>query len=751
MPRPVVRDFPLRQVHHGAMLGNAELGLYVWGGGSTINLTVGCASLWDHRGGMSWTPRQNYRDIRQALVNRDKKAITAIFATDTENKPGQPRRPSLIPVGRLVLTLTPECRLLQAELLPDDALLRAVYCRGESEDAVEIRLNMTAKGAFACRCRHLAAFQLLPSFELAGNALKDISFAPPILIDDADRHAFIQPMPADPPFALAARRDDDLITGAFLRADTTDALLEDIRGHRPPQWEQLDPKTQDDITRHFPGLRPANWDQLTADNRQWWGDFWQRVPQINIDNPVLMDIYYQGLFKFAAMTAPDGSPAGLQGPWIEDHALPPWSGDYHFNINIQMCYWPAYRAGLFENLKPLFDMVLSWRDQLRRNAACFLGLEDGYMLPHAVDDHGTCMGAFWTGSIDHACTAWIAQMMFDYVDYTGDLDFLRRDVFDFMRGAMRVFQAMLEPQPDGTLALPVTVSPEYRGAEMDAWGRNASFQLAAVHRLARNLLQAAQWLNEKPDPAWEDILARLPKASLFTAGNSPGEIGLWDGLALEESHRHHSHLAGICPFDIIDPDDPQWRAIVAQTRARWTRLGMGLWSGWCVPWAAMLYNRLDNPLMAENLLEIWRRTFTNPGGGSLHDAWFPGLTLMAGRPEIMQMDASMGALTAVQDMLLHSRQGVLHVFAGASPHWKTASFQNMPAPGGFRVTASRSKHGAAGIAITATRDSTLRLIVHTTPPLTDDAGNRTGQGLPPVTVALKAGQTYAMHGGNTGK
>ena len=28
MPPPVIRDFPLAHVHHGVMLGNAELGLY---------------------------------------------------------------------------------------------------------------------------------------------------------------------------------------------------------------------------------------------------------------------------------------------------------------------------------------------------------------------------------------------------------------------------------------------------------------------------------------------------------------------------------------------------------------------------------------------------------------------------------------------------------------------------------------------------------------------------------------------------
>ena len=64
------------------------------------------------------------------------------------------------------------------------------------------------------------------------------------------------------------------------------------------------------------------------------------------------------------------------------------------------------------------------------------------MLPHSVDDRGVNIGGFWTGTIDHGSTAWVADMMFRYVKYSRDVDFLRRDAYDFMKGAMRVYRAM---------------------------------------------------------------------------------------------------------------------------------------------------------------------------------------------------------------------------------------------------------------------------------------------------------------------
>lgn len=705
-----IHEYPLPFVHEGTMLGNGILGLYAWGAGNHLNITVGSSQVWDHRGGMSWTPKQNYAHIRQALLDKDMDKIKEIFAPDTENQPGQPKRPSIIPVGRIEFTLPEDCELLRNELNRLDGGLKIIYSCNGQEKAAELRLDMTRKGSFALKCEDVEAFNVRSSYELTIDSMAEISFEKPIVLSREDMLGFIQPMPADPAFAMAVMHSHDLFTAEFRRGKDLVQLKTDLQGETEKSWENLGGTARETLLKMLPGLTPLDWEKLVKSNTDWWSAFWRDVPSISVDSPLLNDIYYDGLFKFASMTTPDGYPAGLQGPWIEDYSLPPWSGDYHFNINVEMCYWPAYRANRLANLKTLFDMVWSWRDILRQNAKNYIGVEDGYMLPHAVDDRCTCMGSFWTGTIDHACTAWVAQMMYDYVDYSGDFQYLKDVVFDFMKGTMKVFYAMLERR-DGRLVLPVSVSPEYRGSQMDAWGENASFQLAAFHRLADNLMKAAKILGVAEEPSWSDVAEHLPKASLAPCGNNNYEIALWDGTVLEESHRHHSHMAGLCPFDIIDPEDPQWRSIVANTVRRWLYHGMGLWSGWCVPWAAMINNRLDNGDAAELMLQIWRKTYNNPGGGSLHDAAFRGFTLMVGRPQIMQMDGAMGALTAVQDMFLHSRQGVLHIFAGVSALHRKVSFEGMPAPGGFKVSAWREPQ-VSRVRVTAFRDNTLKLVFH---------------------------------------
>src|SRR5207249_9395004 len=92
-------------------------------------------------------------------------------------------------------------------------------------------------------------------------------------------------------------------------------------------------------------------------------------------------LYHYGMYKFAGLTHPRGVAATLQGPWIEEYQMPPWASDYHFNINVQMCYWPAYQGNRLPHLRPIFDLVWSWRDKLRDNAKKF---EDGTEMREAI-------------------------------------------------------------------------------------------------------------------------------------------------------------------------------------------------------------------------------------------------------------------------------------------------------------------------------------------------------------------------------
>ncbi|MEA2012980.1 MAG: hypothetical protein U9O87_07890 [Verrucomicrobiota bacterium] len=704
MNKTLTWNFPLPRTHTGILMGNAVTGLMIWGGGSQLNITIGRSDLWDHRGGMCWSDKHIYKDIRNKLEANDEVGLKAMFKTDTEDVPGQPMRPSIISIGRIELDLGTGTNLIDAILKMDEGIVEINYTRNHTNYTLSIALEMNSQLAAIISnepdINHQCHIKHRPFFELS-NELQEISFKKPIYYNLNNISGWYQPFPVD---------------------DGISVLVKETPGTLFIANDRSQEKALDLISKNI------TWENIITTTQKWWGDYFLSIPDIITPDPDINSLYTYGMYKFAGFSQPNGIPGGLQGPWIEDYALPPWSADYHFNINAQMCYCPAYKSGKYQHLMPLFDLIFSWHDTLKDNAKKFIGIDDGILLPHAVDDRGTCMGGFWTGCIDHACTAWIADMMWNYVDFSGDIEFLATKALPFMSGAMRVYEEMLEFNGD-SYSLPVSVSPEYRGSEMNAWGKNASFQLAAIHRLIEDIEQAHLMLDREVPESLLHIAKYLPKATLVKEGSilstyKSSRIALWQDTDLEESHRHHSHLAAICPFDIINWEDQQWSEIISNTIDHWIGKGMGMWSGWCMPWASMIHTRLGNGDGAKLMLDIWKRVFTNEGYGTLHDCNMIGLTLMGSRQinnkdvayrnEVMQLDAGFGAVTAIQDMMLHSRRGVLYVFQGIPHNWKNCSFTSMPCGGGFSVSATKKNGVITEITIYASRNGKCKIANPTT-------------------------------------
>lgn len=671
--------FPLVRTHAGMLLGNGTLGVMVWGEGNVLRLTIGRADFWDHRGGTAWTERMNYREIRRLLEAGDEAGIRAIFAAP--DRPGEPGFPTVLPIGRVELVFDPSVKLRTGHLHIGSGRIaidldRTTPTAGSVR--VELELSMHAPVLHVLLPEGLDAPKIRPvtAWEHCAAELKHRGIPRAQVHGDDQAGGWVQPRVAvgDRPLAVeyARRRRELWVTVDYI----SDAGGTEAR-------QQLNAAIE----------RGA--EQMRSDNAAWWRDYWANVPRVDLPHERLSFLYHYGMYKFAGLTAPQGVAATLQGPWIEEYQLPPWSSDYHFNINVQMCYWPAYAGNRLAHLRPMFDLVWSWRDRMREHARLFVGIDDGLVLPHAVSDECIVIGSFWTGTIDHACTGWVGKMMFDYYRMTGDVQFLRERAYPFMYGAMRVFEEMLERRPDGSFVLPVSVSPEYGAAEMWAWGRNASFQVGCIHMLIESLLHACDVLGESPRPIWRDIQQHLPKASVQDTAGRP-RIALWEGQDLDESHRHHSHWAGLYPWDVIDLDDPHWRQIVRNTYDHWIRQGMGQWSGWCIPWAAMLHARVGCPDAAVALLEYWEHLYTNEGHGTLHDPKLPKANV-TGRPlvpsmpppgqrgEIMQMDAGMAVCAAVMDLLVHTRRGVHYLLQGVPAGWRNLKVDGIRTEGGFLV------------------------------------------------------------------
>jgi hypothetical protein len=700
-------DFPLPRTHTGVLIGNGIQGLMIWGADNQLNITIGRAGFWDRRGGNDFSSSTTYQEVEALLEANDEQGILKAFA-GPEKAADVPERPFQIGGGRLEVSLPEDWTLERGDLNLSNGQL-TVAVNDPAGKAHQLLIQQAVMQEFAWitlpeALKGKVKIQLRPSWEWVQDELAEMGVQAPeqwVSEGESNRGGFIQQLPADEPLSISyAAYEDKINIASALGKDAKEAA-------------------QALATRQ-------NWQEIRQENKLWWATYWKDIPTINLPDAELQEIYDYGVYKQACVTPPHGLAASLQGPFNEEYRLPPWSNDYHFNINIQMIYWPALATNRTEHLQPMWDLLYSWMPQLQKNGEQFFGEDGALMLPHAVDDQCQVVGLFWTGTIDQACAAWMAQLAWLHYRYTMDEAILRDIAWPLLSGAFNGYWGMVEEAADGSLSLPVSVSPEFRGSAMNAWGKNASFQLAALHMLADILPEAASILGKENDSRWQEISDKLPPYALvegpawLESGQNPQQrIGLWEGMDLIASHRHHSHLASVYPFVTIDPFSDEHHQIVEQSMNFWTQRGPGAWSGWCVPWASVLNARFDRTEAAVNWLHTWKETFTNAGRGTLHNAAFPGFSMIyhpvwektdGQNGEIMQLDAGFGAITAVTELLLQNRPDGIHVLPSLHRDWETLSFENLGAEGAFRISAKVEEGKVSEVKVKSMAGGPLRLV-----------------------------------------
>ncbi|MCX7003293.1 MAG: hypothetical protein NTV22_08480 [bacterium] len=697
-------DFPLPRTHTGIVLGNGVQGLMIWGD-ATLNLTVGRAGFWDHRGGHALPARATYPKVRRLLEAGDELGIRALFEMPPADAARAPR-PHQLGGGRLELTFSDGFKPYRAAVYPRAAMIKIELRNADNQVAhVRIRQAVDAELAWVTfdlrRCTTVRV-RAVPAWQFLQETLARHGVRPPELWRGAHCGGFCQTLPEDAPLAMAwEQHGGQIVIATALGADA--AAVARTRAH----------------TADVPAA--------TRTARVWWTRYWQDVPRLNLPDAALQHAYDYGIYKQACLTPPQGIAATLQGPFMEEYQLPPWSNDYHFNINVEMIYWPCLATNRLEHLQPLWNLLRTWLPAMRANGERFFGAPGALMLPHAVDDRGQVVGAFWAGTIDHACTAWMALLAWLHYRHGMDERVLRETAWPLLVGAFNGFWAMLEEVKEGghrRLSLPVSVSPEYNGSGMDAWGRDASFQLAALHAVVAVMPRAAAVLGEKADPRWRAVREQLPPYTVCAVPQHPGEqrIALWHGQDLAGSHRHHSHLASMYPFCTIEPLDEQHRAIVARSLNHWTAMGPGAWTGWCLPWAATICARCGLVDAAVTWLQFWKNNFTNVGHGTLHNADFPGCTAwddgalwqpgfqkVQPFPEVMQMDAGMGAVTAILELLVQCCGEEIRVLPRLPKGWHTLAFDGIRTEGAFLVGATVEDGRVVEVRVTSLAGAPLRL------------------------------------------
>ncbi len=673
-------NFPISRPHCGIAMGNGCLGAMVWGN-ENLHITVNRSDFWDHRGGELISLNSSYREFADIARTRGGgQALYDAHAAYTVPTPDNVFKPQRLPVGRFEFSFHSGVFPVVAELDYETGTVTIKLSNGKD---LKIFLSVSQNYIMIVdRTNIIRHVFIKPSwdFEKSREWLRKYGFSPPEIIDESDINGWIQSCPEDSSLiSMCVRKKNQYVISL--------ELTDDI-------GKTLEPAKQKAFC--------LNEHKILTENRIWWDNYWLDTPEINIPDDFFQTFFKNALYKFACATNPNGCACSLQGPWHEEYQHAQWSGDYHFNVNIQQIYTLAFAIGKYDHLMPLFNMLESesFHNCLRHNAKALFGIDDGLWFTHAVDDRGFQCGGLGPGSIlDPACGAWTALLYWKYYQYTGDTGFLLKRAYPFISGIMRCFEEMLE-EYNGRLSIPLAISAEYGSSNPDAGyaGRDPSNQLAAAHMLAKILTEACDVLSISLKPVWEKIKTALPHYTLIENSQNEKRIAIWENQDIDECHRHHSHLACIYPFDSLpDKLTESEREVIDNSIDHWIAKGMGGWSEWCMPWAAIIQTRMgfsEAPLIT---LNIWKEIFINEGYATVYLPRTRGVVahcrhdMMKDRAtsEIMQLDGTMGGADALLEMLAHQHGDTVFLFKGIPDKWREVSFDNIHLPGGFIISGKR--------------------------------------------------------------
>jgi hypothetical protein len=266
--------FPLPRTHTGILQGNGAVGAMVWGEANVLRVTIGRADFWDHRGGMLWREGMSYANIRRLLEAGDEQGLRDLFEQPAR-APGEPERPTILPLGRIELVLEPDATLTTGALdLDTGRVTVTAVAAGGQERQVTIDLSMAAP----LLCVRLPAggppvtVRRVPAWDYVGDYLGSISFRPPQSFDGPSLSGWVQERPADPALCLGYRLTGDEL---WLAVD----YGEDAEAARA---------ATEAVVRQ---AATAGADALLAANTASWSAYWARVPRLDVPSPLLTFLY----------------------------------------------------------------------------------------------------------------------------------------------------------------------------------------------------------------------------------------------------------------------------------------------------------------------------------------------------------------------------------------------------------------------------------------------------------------------------
>ena len=235
---------------------------------------------------------------------------------------------------------------------------------------------------------------------------------------------------------------------------------------------------------------------------------------------------------------------------------------------------------------------------------------------------------------------------------------------------------------------------------------NSTMDFAILRELLTHLLELAEdhSLDKERVAVWRRILQDMPDYMV----NGEGALCEWMDEELPDfyRHRHLSHLYPLFPGEEIRRDHKLFPACVKAVELR----ELGAASGWALAHQAAIYARLGQGERALDCLNTMAKGCLLPNFFTLHNDWRDmGVTLRIEMAPV-QLDALMGAVNAIQEMLLNVVPGRLTLLPACPERFSKGRIHAWHFPGGQITMEWNRENGAFFAEITAVRAVEMEVV-----------------------------------------
>jgi alpha-L-fucosidase 2 len=446
----------------------------------------------------------------------------------------------------------------------------------------------------------------------------------------------------------------------------------------------------------------------------WWHAFWGKS-QVHLPEPEMQRYYVLCEYFYGAASRRGAPPMPLQGVWTTDNGgLPPWKGDYHNDLNTQMTYIGYHGAGHFEEGACYLDFLWNLTPAFREFARDFYNT-GGLAVPGVMSLAGQPLGGWGQYSLSPTMSAWSAHLFYLHWRYTMDDSFLRTRAYPWCSGVGTAMLGLLKPDSNGILKLQRSSSPEIFDNSSRAWLiPNSNYDLMCLKMLFLSLGEMAGACGKSTEVTkWGNAAKALGD---FHA-DANGMLLVDAKTPLPYSHRHLSNLIGLYPFNLITCEGGETASQrIKASLAQWDQLGTSQWCGYSWAWMSCLRARVGDAETAVRDLDVFVKAFILRNGFHVNgDQTHSGFSSITDRP--FTLEGNFIAAQAVHEMLLQSWSPtpgqrdteVLRLFPATPWRWHDASFTDLRAEGGHRVSARRENNATVWFRVVAGKKGEVRI------------------------------------------